>query len=153
MAVLLAIAVYLSACAAIDVAHDPGRQRSSISLLALACLGRRFAFAHGLLALMLSYDGLVDARARPVEGGRTRSYFGIYEVYERPDGTARVLTHGTTLHGIQNLDPGAGDASRPPIMPAAPASASRSTNADSLFGADPRIGVVGLGTGTLSCYA
>ena len=43
-------------------------------------------------------------------GTRTRSYFGIYEVSERLDdrgqAIARVLTHGTTLHGIQNLLPG-----------------------------------------------
>jgi SAM-dependent methyltransferase len=86
------------------------------------------------------------------EGGRTRSYFGIYEVYNRADGSARVLTHGTTLHGIQNLDP---------ALERVPTSyyARRSgvglalTNADRLFGAHPRIGVVGLGSGTLSCYA
>ena len=42
---------------------------------------------------------------------------------------------------------------RPLIMPAARASAWPSTNADALFGAHPRIGVVGLGSGTLSCYA
>src|SRR5205085_4929580 len=87
-----------------------------------------------------------------VDHGRTRSYFGIYEVYNRADGSARVLTHGTTLHGIQNLDP---------ALELVPTSyyARRSgvgialTNADSLFGAHPRIGVVGLGSGTLSCYA
>ncbi len=63
-----------------------------------------------------------------------------------------MLTHGTTLHGIQNLLPG---------LQTIPTSyyARRSgvgltlTNADALFGAHPRIGVVGLGSGTLSCYA
>ncbi|HYD12104.1 MAG TPA: fused MFS/spermidine synthase [Allosphingosinicella sp.] len=122
-----------------------------ISLAALACLGRRVAFTICLLALMVSYDNR-GVLSTTVEGGRTRSYFGIYEVYVRPDGSARVLTHGTTLHGIQNLDP---------ALEREPTSyyARRSgvgialTNADSLFGAHPRIGVVGLGSGTLSCYA
>jgi SAM-dependent methyltransferase len=89
---------------------------------------------------------------RSAEGTRTRSYFGIYEVTERANHTARVLTHGTTLHGIQNLLPG---------LQTIPTSyyARRSgvgltlVNADALFGAHPRIGVVGLGSGTLSCYA
>jgi SAM-dependent methyltransferase len=122
-----------------------------VSLLALACLGRRWAFALSLAALMLSYEGW-GTLARSADGDRTRSYFGIYEVSERSDGTARVLTHGTTLHGIQNLVPG---------LETVPTSyyARRSgvglalTNADALFGARPRVGVVGLGSGTLACYA
>ena len=80
-----------------------------VSLLALACLGRRWPFAVALAALMLSYGGWSNI-ARSAAGDRTRSYFGIYEVSTRNDGqgrpVARVLTHGTTLHGIQNLIPG-----------------------------------------------
>jgi SAM-dependent methyltransferase len=122
-----------------------------VSLLALACLGRRWPFAASLAALMLSYGGWTTL-VHSTEGTRTRSYFGIYEVTERRDHTARILTHGTTLHGIQNLLPG---------LETLPTSyyARRSgvgltlTNADALFGAHPRIGVVGLGSGTLSCYA
>jgi SAM-dependent methyltransferase len=123
-----------------------------VSLLALAALGRRWVFALCLLALMLSYLGGWETLQSSLRGARTRSYFGIYEVSERHDHTARVLTHGTTLHGIQNLVPG---------LETVPTSyyARRSgvgltlTNADALFGAHPRIGVVGLGSGTLSCYA
>ena len=122
-----------------------------VSLIALACLGRRWSFAACLAALMLSYGGWSTIEIS-TENARTRSYFGIYEVSTRYDGTARVLTHGTTLHGIQNLEPG---------LETVPTSyyARRSgvglalTNADALFGAHPRIGVVGLGAGTLSCYA
>jgi SAM-dependent methyltransferase len=127
-----------------------------VSLLALACLGRRWPFAFALAALMLSYDGWTTL-VHSYDGSRTRSYFGIYEVNERldPDNgepIARILTHGTTLHGIQNLLPG---------LETVPTSyyARRSgvglafTNADAMFGAHPRIAVVGLGSGTLSCYA
>ncbi len=148
--ILLAVAVYMM--------RLQGRSQQLIlvgsvliSLAALASLGRRRAFAIGLLALMVSYDNH-GVLSTTIEGGRTRSYFGIYEVYERPDGSARVLTHGTTLHGIQNLDP---------ALEREPTSyyARRSgvgialSNADTLYGAHPRIGVVGLGSGTLSCYA
>ena len=122
-----------------------------VSLLALACLGRRWSFAAGLAALMLSYGGW-STLERSTENARTRSYFGIYDVYVRPDGSARVLTHGTTLHGIQNLEPG---------LETVPTSyyARRSgvgltlSGAEALFGPRARIGVVGLGSGTLSCYA
>ena len=74
----------------------------AVSLVALACLGRRWPFAASLAALMLSYGGW-GTIARSLEGTRTRSYFGIYEVSYSGNRTARVLTHGTTLHGIQNL--------------------------------------------------
>ena len=122
-----------------------------VSLLALACLGRRWPFAVSLAALMLSYGGWSTIE-RSGTGDRTRSYFGIYEVSRRYDGTAQVLTHGTTLHGIQNLVEG---------LETVPTSyyARRSGvglalgNANALFGARPRIGIVGLGSGTLSCYA
>ena len=115
-----------------------------VSLLALACLGRRVPFMVALAALMLSYGGW-STLARSATDSRTRSYFGIYEVYNRPDGSARVLTHGTTLHGIQNLTPG---------LETVPTSyyARRSgvglalTNANTIFGRPARIGVVGLGT-------
>ena len=122
-----------------------------VSLIALACLGRRWAFAASLAALMLSYGGW-STLARSTQDARTRSYFGIYEVSTRYDGTARVLTHGTTLHGIQNLEPG---------LETEPTSyyARRSgvglalANAGALYGPGARIGVIGLGSGTLSCYA
>jgi SAM-dependent methyltransferase len=122
-----------------------------VSLIALACLGRRWAFTVSLAALMLSYGGW-STMARSLQDMRTRSYFGIYEVSTRPDGSARVLMHGTTLHGIQNLRRGE------ELVPTS-YYAYRSgvglalANADQLFGARPRIGVIGLGSGTLSCYA
>jgi SAM-dependent methyltransferase len=150
MAVLLAAAVYIMR----TKGFEPRMVLAGsilISLVALACLGRHMAFALCLLALMVSYDdrGVLQTS---FNGGRTRSYFGIYEVYTRADGSARVLTHGTTLHGIQNLDP---RLEREPTSYYARRSGVgiALTNADSMFGAHPRIGVVGLGSGTLSCYA
>lgn len=126
-----------------------------VSLLALVCLGRRWAFTVSLAALMLSYGGW-STLARSADDDRTRSYFGIYEVYQRRDRetgqvTAQVLTHGTTLHGIQNLLPG---------LETVPTSyyARRSgiglalTNAPAMFGGNARVGVIGLGSGTLSCF-
>jgi hypothetical protein len=125
-----------------------------ISLLALACLGRPRSFAAGLAALMLSYGGW-STLATSLEGSRTRSYFGIYEVNTRNaagEPYARTLTHGTTLHGIQNLAP---------ALEREPTSyyARRSgvglafANAQAIYGPNARLGVIGLGTGTLSCYA
>jgi hypothetical protein len=126
----------------------------AISLLALACLGRRVPFAAGLAALMLSYGGWSTLETT-AEGTRTRSYFGIYEVNTREAGGqpfARTLTHGTTLHGIQNLAPGL---EREPTSYYARRSGVglAFSNAEALYGPNARLGVIGLGTGTLACYA
>jgi len=158
MAVLLAASVYLIRTGGVDPSSFLADSRVIligsilISLGALACLGRHVAFAVCLLALMVSYDNRGVLKTTFVDGGRTRSYFGIYEVFTRPDGSARVLTHGTTVHGIQNLNP---SLEREPTSYYARRSGVgiAFTNADSLFGAHPRLGVVGLGSGTLSCYA
>jgi spermidine synthase len=153
MAVLLAIAVYMMRMYGFD-SRMILVGSILISLVALACLGRPFAFAYCLLALMVSYDNR-GVLSTSVEGGRTRSYFGIYEVYERPDDfgrPVRVLTHGTTLHGKQNLTPGLEQV--PTTYYAARSGVGLAmTAADSMFGPRPRIGVVGLGSGTLSCFA
>lgn len=126
----------------------------AVSLLALACLGRPFAFAAALAALMLSYGGW-DTIATSGQGSRTRSYFGIYEVRTRTaegEPIARTLTHGTTLHGVQNLLP---ELEREPTSYYARRSGVglAFSNASAMFGANAHVGVIGLGTGTLACYA
>ncbi|MFN3946337.1 MAG: spermidine synthase [Allosphingosinicella sp.] len=122
-----------------------------ISLLALACLGRPAAFAAGLAALMMSYGGWTTLAGGGTEY-RVRSYFGVYSVSTRAGDNARVLTHGTTLHGLQNLDP---DLAHQPTSYYSRRSGVGLAldNAENLFGPGANVGVVGLGTGTLACYA
>jgi spermidine synthase len=80
----------------------------------------------------------------------TRSFFGIYSVRD-VDGEARMLVHGTTAHGIQNL--GSPERERMATSYYAPRSGVglAMAAAPQIFPA-ARIGVVGLGAGTLSCY-
>jgi spermidine synthase len=125
-----------------------------ISLLVLACLGRPVAFASSLAALMLSYGGWTILQQSTTDI-RTRSYFGIYQVNTFTDDAGRPyetrLTHGTTLHGVQNMVPGTETV---PTSYYARRSAvgEALANAPQLYGPAARVGVVGLGTGTLSCY-
>ena len=67
-------------------------------------------------------------------------------------GKLRTLTHGTTLHGQQSTDPAR---SREPMTYYGPGSGIGIAlgQAQALFGQGARIGVVGLGTGTLACYS
>jgi hypothetical protein len=121
-----------------------------IGLVAVFSIGRRSVLTVCLLALMLSYGGWSTLKQSWADI-RTRSYFGIYTVSDRPGGTARVLMHGTTLHGVQSLKPGlqteptsyyTRESGVGIAMMAAP----------SLYGPNARVGVIGLGTGTLACY-
>jgi spermidine synthase len=153
-AFLIAYAVYLIRYQALD-------ERLAmvgsilISLVALACLGRRIVFMLTLAALMLSYDDRGILQTSFIEGARTRSYFGIYEVRERyyEAGPVRVLTHGTTLHGIQSMVRGREREQTSYYAPHSGVGLALA-NANALFPGSPaRIGVIGLGSGTLSCYA
>ena len=123
----------------------------AIALLGLALVPWR-ALAPALLALTMYVQGgfltIKDTR----DGTRTRSYFGIYTVRDYPEQKLRTLAHGTTLHGEQSLDP---KLSRLPLTYYGPGSGAgiAFSHARALFGPAPAIGVVGLGTGTLACFA
>jgi SAM-dependent methyltransferase len=122
-----------------------------ISLIALNFIGSRTAFALGVVALMMSYGGWTKLRESR-DGLRTRSYFGIYTVTTRDSPPTRQLTHGTTLHGAQNLTPGT--ETQPTTYYARRSGVGHALASLPMFhGPHPAIGVVGLGTGTLSCYA
>jgi hypothetical protein len=79
---------------------------------------------------------------------KKRNYYGIYEVYDSKDGV-RLLVHGTTLHGLEFTAP---DKRNVPLGYYSPISPIGSLLIDDVFQAR-RMGVVGLGTGTLSIYA
>ncbi len=132
------------------------KQQSMIAALiligvALSAMSHRLVFAAALMALMLSMGGWGKLRLSAVEGAMTRSFFGIYSLRERPG--ARVLVHGTTIHGVQNR--GSAERERMPTSYYAPESGVGlvMSRASALFGPGARIGAVGLGAGTLACYA
>jgi len=121
-----------------------------IVFIGLAVIGRRVAFALTLVALMLSLGGWNTLKTSFAQQARTRSFFGIYTVGN--SGGARFLQHGTTLHGEQSLEPGR---ERDPLTYYAPPSGVglAMAAAPQMFGPAAHVGVVGLGAGTLSCYA
>jgi SAM-dependent methyltransferase len=122
-----------------------------IAVAALFSIGRPLLYAACLGALMLSYGGWSVLKTT-LGDTRTRSYFGIYTVSDRANGSARVLTHGTTVHGVQALRPGL---QREPTTYYTRMSGVglAISAAKPFYGSAARIGVIGLGTGTLACYA
>ena len=124
----------------------------TILVVAIATIGQRLLFAAAAAALIMAVGGWQLLQDSATPGKMTRSFFGIYSV--RPGAhNSRVLVHGTTVHGVQNL--GSPERERIATSYYAPLSGVglAMTAAPQLFGPNARIAVVGLGAGTLACYA
>jgi hypothetical protein len=121
-----------------------------IAGLGIFLLPWRWLFASVLLMLMLAQGGERTITAS-LEGARTRSYFGIYTLHEYRSLRLRTLAHGTTLHGQQSTDPAFACAPMTYYGPGSGAAIAL-RQAPAMFGEGARIGVVGLGTGTLAAF-
>lgn len=116
--------------------------------LAVACacilLAAENRYVSTFAAIAAWWIGVVS---HPLAGGMSeRGFFGVVKVIER--GNYQVMMHGTTLHGAQYLD--GADRLRPTTYYAPEAAIGQVFAAHSAAG---RIGVVGLGTGSVACYA
>nr|WP_246346894.1 fused MFS/spermidine synthase [Sphingomonas jinjuensis] len=122
-----------------------------IAAVGLATIGVRAAYTLVLAAALLMFGGGDALHLSLGSDARSRSYFGVYTI--RDTAEWRELDHGTTIHGLQLTGSAARETS--PTTYYAPSSGvgQAMTLASSLYGTGARIGVVGLGTGTLACYA
>jgi len=79
-----------------------------------------------------------------------RTFFGVYTVSENPEGKLRALIHGNTVHGLQATDPAY---MRYPLgYYYRDGPLGRLFNRFNGQGGLHRIGVLGLGIGTIACY-
>ena len=120
-------------------------------LIAVAVLlaARRWAYVAACAALLAALGALSQAQMT-MNGARSRSYFGIYTVREASTGE-RQLMHGTTVHGMQVNRPGEETSATAYYGPRSGVGLAL-RDAGRLYGGNARIGVVGLGVGTLACY-
>jgi SAM-dependent methyltransferase len=112
-------------------------------------IGNRVAFSLVVAGIMAASGGVFNLQ-QSIDNVRWRSYFGIYTVKADPSGEYRWLTHGTTLHGMQSLTE--------PKLPISYYGAGSGVGlafakAEAFYGPSAAVGVVGLGSGTLACYA
>ena len=123
-----------------------------ILTIAIAAIGNRPLFAVSVAALLMAAGGWQRLEFSAEPGKMTRSFFGIYSI-RQGDNHSRVLAHGTTVHGVQNL--GSPERERMETTYYVPLSGVGLAMGavPRLYGPGARIGVVGLGTGTLACYA
>ena len=118
-----------------------------VAVVGLGTIGARLPYVL-LLACALMLFGGYRALSLSLHGdARTRSYFGVYTI--TGDRTERELDHGTTIHGIQLK----GSRERELTPTTYYAAGSGVGRAMLRLPATARVGVVGLGTGTLACYA
>jgi len=123
---------------------------AAIFAIGLFAIGWRWAFTFVLALLMLGIGGW-DTVKESFTDMRVRSYFGVYTVTDDPWRHQRRLAHGTTLHGLQRTD--AGHEYEPTTYYGPQSGVGLTLDAaDRLAGPDAAIGIVGLGSGTLSCY-
>ena len=122
---------------------------------AMLFLRQRLMPFFGLVVLSFVITGLWRPGIAPIE--TARSFFGVHKVAEVSEGKARILYHGTTIHGAQRLRNNDGtpvDGSPTPLTyyyaqgPLAEAiDAARAAH-----GVLGHVAVVGLGTGSLACH-
>lgn len=119
---------------------------------------RRMALtASMLIAILILPEGKGETHA-------VRSFFGVHRVIETPDGSMRLLMHGTTVHGAERLTNDAGEAIETPVPstyyhPRSPmargldvARAVVAQDGGGTADGQVEIGIVGLGSGAMSCH-
>jgi SAM-dependent methyltransferase len=121
-----------------------------IAVLARRSIGHPVLFSAMIATLMLGLGVWSNILMSIGADVRTRSYFGIYTVGVAQG--SRNLMHGTTVHGSQLLAPGLQTYPTNYYVPLSGVGLAM-RDAPALFGPNARIGVVGLGAGTLACYA
>jgi SAM-dependent methyltransferase len=129
-----------------------------VALLITACAAGTFCYSFrfrpwrlglGVGVLILAGTWFIVQPARLLL--KERNFFGVSQVAEDTTGHYHILTHGSTIHGAQSLDP---TRRREPLT-----YYTRSGPLGQVFAvfSGPRakheVAVVGLGTGTIACYA
>jgi len=128
------------------------------TILATACLAgvglysfrfRPWRFGLGVGVLMIAGLGFVVQPDRVLL--RERNFFGVAKVHADAAGQYHILTHGSTVHGVQSLDPAR---RREPLS-----YYHRGGPLGQIFAlsSNPKaakaVAVVGLGTGSIAAYA
>ncbi|HUP51069.1 MAG TPA: fused MFS/spermidine synthase [Longimicrobiales bacterium] len=110
---------------------------------------RPVRFALGLAVLLAAAESGQMYRGQILHTDRT--FFGVHRVTRDPDNTVTVLYHGSTVHGVQSVDPARATEPLAYYHPTGPAG-----NVVSAFASRPEkreLALVGAGTGALAVLA
>jgi hypothetical protein len=117
-------------------------------LLAFSQSRRPLRFALSIGAIFLA--GLARPDAYGVTLHAERTFFGVYHVATDPNGRFHALYHGTTLHGLQAIDPADRGTPLTYYHPSGPIGQALTRLPQ--LAHSPSVAVVGLGIGSLSAY-
>lgn len=138
---------------------EPAMHRSSLSpwfghgigaaavILLVAMLRVPAPFAGGLGVILMSGVSRISSVDQLLHVERT--FFGVHRVAHDPENGWNTLRHGTTIHGLQALE---GPARQEPRLYYHPGGPIGSVFAEIAMRPLARIGIVGLGVGTLAAY-
>jgi SAM-dependent methyltransferase len=116
-------------------------------LIAFLFRKRRFRFAFAMAVLIFGYrlalPTFLESKALYIG----RDFFGIKKVVYEPDTNMRKLLHGDTLHGLESQDPALNGKPISYYHPTGPVGDVMKMISDR---PDQRVGVVGLGTGSMA---
>ncbi len=156
IAAAVALAMWLLTDTRLPLAAEKTMQVALVVLAALMLFEvRRPARFAGLVVCAFVLTGLWRPGLRQVE--IARSFFGVHQVLDTADGTHRLLFNGTTIHGAERIRAEAGEAlpTRPEPLTyyysGGPLSDVIEAARTARHGLG-RVGIVGLGTGSLACY-
>jgi hypothetical protein len=121
---------------------------SLAAVVALTFVRRPLRF--GLAAAAIVVAGLLPIGHQETELYQARSFFGVYRVTASPGGYTHSLTHGTTLHGTQSFQPGLTLTPLTYYQHEGPIGQLMGTLRPAM---SRRAAVIGLGTGSMACYA
>jgi len=119
------------------------------AVLCFSFAARPLRFALTVGALMLAGGSYAAAQEHATHRGR--SFFGVHRVFELPERNLRYLIHGGVVHGIQHLETGKRREPSTYFHKTGPIGQLFTS-----FHGRPdkrRIGVIGLGIGTLAAYS
>ncbi len=147
--ICLALALGAAALVAFGAAEKPIVAAGLVAGLSAILVGREqrrsMALACGAviaLGAMLHQQGSVFA---------DRSFYGAVRVTDTEDGQLRRFVHGTTLHGVQSLNPAQAHTPNGYYGPLTPiGSAMTALNA---AGRVHNVAILGLGAGAMACHA
>ena len=155
---IIALALLFSRYIGFDLDEDPELLKVIILALAAASLvllrdPPKSSFAVALALAMVWLYPSSEPRLETV-----RSFFGVHKIHESSDGRFRILKHGSTIHGAQQIEDDNGEpvTGRPkPITYYHDKSAMSRVIAAVRARKDAplQVAVIGLGTGTLACLS
>jgi len=158
VAVVIGLGLLFSRSIGFDFGGDP--ELLKVVILALVAISLvllrdppKSAFAVAMALAMIWLYPASETRPETL-----RSFFGVHKIYESDDGRFRILKHGSTIHGAQQIEDDEGQPmnGRPkPITYYHDKSAmSRVIEAVRARKGGPlHVAVIGLGTGTLACLS